>query len=352
MVTALTLETPVMTKFCQCCHRWWLLNAATVLGPLPLARYGIAPAVRAICRAMVVSASLVALPVMAQNHALVVSGLGGESAYTDSFNATGEAIAQALQSLDTADDLVVHLYDSPTRELVLAAIDSAAVRMEADTAATYTLVLVGHGTADSTTWKFNIAGPDLTTEDLIAALNAVPSQRQLVIVAASASGATLEALSQPQRVVVTATKSGGEANAVRFPEFLAEAVKNSQADYDRNEILTVAEAFRFAQSRTADYYEQQKLLASEHARLNGENASSMPLALLGSLKEANDDPAVAQLLEQRLALEEQFIQLKNSKEERAVATYYSELETLLIAIARLQQSIDATTGWSENDAES
>jgi len=289
---------------------------------------------------------------MAQNHALVVSGLGGESAYTDSFNATGEAIAQALQSLDTADDLVVHLYDSPTRELVLAAIDSAAVRMEADTAATYTLVLVGHGTADSTTWKFNIAGPDLTTEDLIAALNAVPSQRQLVIVAASASGATLEALSQPQRVVVTATKSGGEANAVRFPEFLAEAVKNSQADYDRNEILTVAEAFRFAQSRTADYYEQQKLLASEHARLNGENASSMPLALLGSLKEANDDPAVAQLLEQRLALEEQFIQLKNSKEERAVATYYSELETLLIAIARLQQSIDATTGWSENDAES
>ena len=352
MVTALALETPVMTSSCQYIRGRWPLASARTEGLLMFVRQAGVSSVRTICRVVLMSASLVSVPAIAQHHALVVSGLGGESAYADSFKATGEAIAQALQSLDTEDDLIVHLYDSPTRELVLATIESAAVRMEAETSATFILVLVGHGTADSSTWKFNISGPDLTTEDLIAALNAVPAQQQLVILAASASGATLEALSQPQRVVVTATKSGGEANAVRFPEFLAEAVSSSQADYDRNEILTIAEAFRFAQSRTADYYEQQKLLASEHARLRGDNASSMPLALLGSLKEANDDPAVAQLLEQRLALEKQFKQLRSYKAEMSVATYYSELETLLIAIAKLQQSIDATTGWSENDAES
>ncbi len=303
-------------------------------------------------RLMLLGASVLSMPVLAQSHALIVSGLGGESAYEESFKATGEAMAQALQTLDTEDDLVVHLHDLPTREDILAAIESAAEKLAGSESATFTLILVGHGTADSDTWRFNISGPDLTTEDLVAALNAVSSQQQLVLLAASASGATLATLEQPQRVVVTATKSGGEANAVRFPEFLADAVTSNKADYDRNEILTVAEAFRFADARTSEYYEQQKLLASEHPRLRGDGAASMPLALLGSLKAAKDDPVVAVLLDDRLTLEQQFKQLKMAKDDMSPASYYEELETLLIAIAQLQQSIDTETGWSESDAES
>lgn len=301
---------------------------------------------------LLLASSLFAVSGMAQNHAVVVSGLGGEAVYAESFKASGDALAQALQSLDTQDDLVVHLHEAATRQDILDAIDSVASKMKSGDASTFTLILIGHGTADSRSWKFNVSGPDLTTEDMVAALNGVPAQQQLVVLAASASGAALEALAQPQRVVVTATKSGGEVNAVRFPEYLAAAVSSSQADYDRNEILTIGEAFRFAQSRTAEFYEQQKLLASEHARLKGDNASGIALALLGSLKEASDDPVVASLLEQRLTLEEQFKQLKAAKDDMPVAGYYGELETLLIAIAQLQQSIDAETGWSEKDADS
>ena len=296
--------------------------------------------------------SVYVMPVLAQSHALIVSGIGGESAYEESFKATGMAMAQALQTLDTEDNFVVHLHEQPTRDVILAAIESAAEKLSDSESATFTLILIGHGTADSDTWRFNISGPDLTTEDLVAALNAMSSRQQLVVLAASASGATLATLEQPQRVVVTATKSGGESNAVRFPEFLAEAVTSNKADYDRNEILTVAEAFRFADARTSEYYEQQKLLASEHPRLRGDGATSMPLALLGSLKQAKDDPVVAVLLDERLSLEQQFKQLKTKKDDMSPASYYEELETLLIAIAQLQRSIDTETGWSEPDAES
>ena len=174
----------------------------------------------------------------------------------------------------------------------------------------------------------------------------------MIVLADSASGAALDTLAQLGRVLVTATKSGGEINAVRFPGFLAQAMQSDVADYDRNEILTVAEAYRFAEARTREYYEQQKLLASEHSRMRGEQADNIAVALLGSLKDANDDPVVASLLDERLTLEQRFKALRARKTQMPVDEYYDELETLLLSIARLQQSIDETTGWSENDNES
>lgn len=292
------------------------------------------------------------LPARAETHAVIVSGLGGEPDYTEAFTDAGAAYALALQTLDEDGERIVLLDETATRESILAAIDARVASMDPQLPGTFVLILVGHGTADADTWRFNISGPDLTTEDLVASLNDVPAARQLVVLASSASGAALEALSQPQRVVVTATKSGGEINAVRFPQYLADAMATATADYDRNEILTVAEAFRFATARTERFYEEQKLLASEHARLAGDLAADIPLALLGSLRQAKDDPEVAALLEQRLVLEDAFKALKARKPEMPVADYYQELEVLLLDIARMQQSIDAVTGWSETDAES
>jgi len=290
--------------------------------------------------------------VSAQTVGLVVSGLGGEAKYSESFAASAEVYAEALDSLNSTAGSVLRLDDTSSRETILESIAMLASSLPEATDAVFVMMLVGHGTADSSTWRFNVAGPDITTEDLVAALNAVPASRQLIVLAASASGAALDILKQPGRVVVTATKSGGEINAVRFPEYLAEAMSSNVADYDRNEILTIAEAYRFAESRTREYYEQQKLLASEHARLRGDDAADIAVALLGSLKQAKDDPVVTALLDDRLVLEREFKQLTRRKDEMPTADYYAELEALLISIATLQQSIDAATGWSESDADS
>lgn len=303
------------------------------------------------CVAVIAIASVPML-VRAQTVGLVVSGLGGEAKYTESFDATADAFALALETLDSAPDSIKRLDESSSREAILASIEQLAGSLQQPADAVFVLMLVGHGTADSSTWRFNVAGPDLTTEDLIAALNAVPASRQLIVLATSASGAALDTLQQPGRVVVTATKSGGEINAVRFPEYLAEAMSSAVADYDRNEILTIAEAYRFAVSRTDEYYEQQKLLTSEHSRLRGDDAGEISVALLGSLKQAKDNPVVTALLDDRLVLERTFKQLTRRKDDMSTVDYYAELEALLISIATLQQSIDTATGWSESDAES
>jgi len=291
---------------------------------------------------------------LAGNFAVVVSGLGGQQEYSDSFSDTASAVYESLQTLDVETDRIISLDETATRDDILEALSTTAEKMRQDSSplSVFSLFLVGHGNADSNNWRFNIKGPDLTTTDIVGALNEFPSTSQLLVLAASSSGAALSTLSQPQRVVVSATKSGGESNAVRFPGFLAEALRSDQADFDKNEILTISEVYRYAQSRTVDYYEQQKLLVSEHSRIRSDEKADIPVALLGSLRFASDDPAVAGMLSQRLELEEQFKRLKETKSTRASAEYYADLEQLLIKIARLQQSIDGATGWSDNDADS
>ena len=284
----------------------------------------------------------------ARTVSLVVSGLGGNAEYSEAFDAYGTAIADGLSSLEVDSDAIIYLDENATREHVLEAFEAQA-RTSADV---FVLVLIGHGTSDSTRWRFNIKGPDLTTEDLVSTLNLVQAPNQLVVLATSASGALLDVLSQPGRVVITATKSAGELNAVRFPEYLATAISTEQADLDRNEILTAAEAFRFADNRTREYYETQKLLAPEHARLRGEGAETIALAKLGALREAQDNPEVVALLEQRLGLEQRFITIKRQKTSLSTSDYYEALETVLLELARLQRSIDEATGWSETDGNS
>jgi len=282
----------------------------------------------------------------AKSAGLVVSGLGGNPEYAIEFAEQGQAITTALGSLGSHVNQFVWL-DGATadRQVILDTIATQAA-LASDT---FVLILLGHGSVDRRGWRFNITGPDLSTDDLVAALAPVQSAQQLIVAATSASGALLDVLSQPGRTVVTATKSGGEINAVRFPEFLTEAMVSTAADIDRNEILTIAEAWRYANEKTQQYYQQRKLLASEHARLRGENATQIAVARLGALRDAHDNPVVSELLDKRLVLEQDFHALRDRKESMPTADYYAELETLMLAIAELQQSIDEATGWVDSD---
>jgi len=284
--------------------------------------------------------------VMANATGLVVSGLGGNEEYAEQFEQQGKAIVDALRTVsEQPDDFVLLQAEQATRAALLAQLETLA-NVQSDS---FFLVLIGHGTADAESWRFNLAGEDLTTEDLIGAMANVDAAMQLVLLGTSASGAVLDVLSQPGRYVVTATKSAGELNAVRFPEYLAKAMESDAADTDRNEILTLAEVFRYTNAQTQEYYDEQKLLASEHARLTGDQPERLVLARLGSLRSASDDPELAKLLDERLILEDEFLALKARKSNMQTKAFYEALEPLLVSIARLQQKIDATTGWQETD---
>lgn len=289
----------------------------------------------------------------AATRAVLVAGLGGNLEYNQAFEEQSRVVFDALQTITTSTHHVTYLHGTKaSRRSVVEAISSivqeANELKDTDNAIdTFILILMGHGNVNRDGWNFNLSGPDFTTPDLVGALASLNVPRQVIVASTSASGALLKPLAQPGRTVITATKSGGELNAVRFSEYFAEALANDAADVDRNELLTVDEAFIYANNLTTQYYEEKKLLASEHARFEGKDASSVTLATLGALRDAQNNPAVTALLEDRALLETRFYAVKARKTSLPRSEYYVELEAVLIDIANVQKRIDSLIGSGE-----
>jgi hypothetical protein len=220
------------------------------------------------------------------------------------------------------------------------------------------LVLIGHGTFDGQTAKFNLRGPDLAANDLAAWLAGV--KRPVAIInCASASAPFINKLSGADRVIVTATQSGNEQNFARFGQFLSAAIGDRQADLDKDDQVSLLEAYLTACRQVSEYYEQQSRLATEHALLddNGD-ALGTPAAwfrglravhspkeagavdgtrahqahLIASDREAGMPPEVR---ERRNELELEIERLRTEKPQVETDQYYARLERLLVELARL-----------------
>ena len=225
------------------------------------------------------------------------------------------------------------------------------------------LVLIGHGTFDGRTAKFNLRGPDLLASDLADWLK--PVQNPIAVVnTSSASAPFLKALSAPGRVVITATKSGFEHNFTRFGRFLAEAVCESEADLDKDGQTSLLEAFLAASHRISEFYSAAGRLATEHALLddNGDGFGT-PADWFGGIRparSARDGAALdgyrahqfhllhseaeadipPDLRARRDQLELQVMRLRDAKTQIDEDTYFARLEVLLSEIARIYSRID------------
>ena len=296
--------------------------------------------------------------VEANTRALVITGLGGNVEYNASFSEHSDAITEALRTLTAEPENVVHLVgETANRETFLSTMNKVVeeaneLSESSNEIDTFVLIMIGHGNVNRSGWQFNVSGPDISVQDLVGALAPLNVGHEVIVAAASASGDLLEPLTQAGRTLVTATKSGGELNAVRFTQYFAAAMASDEADVDRNELLTVQEAFTFANNATQHYYTEQKLLASEHARFASPNNTTTTIATLGALRDAKNNPAIAALLDKRSLLEEAFYEVKASKSTRDSDEYYRELEEVLVEIATLQQTIDATLRESDSTSES
>ena len=215
----------------------------------------------------------------------------------------------------------------------------------------FVLMLIGHGSFDGYDYKINLPGPDLSGVELGALLDRIGCTRQLVVNMTSASGGSRAALEKANRVVITATKSGNEKNATVFARFWVEALRDPSADTDKNETVSALEAFTYADTKTAQFYETQKRLATEHPILedtgqgdgerkpspeNGEGLKAAQFALLriGAAQIAASTPEKKALLEKRDALEEQIDKLKYEKAAMPADEYKKQLQDLLHPIGQ------------------
>jgi hypothetical protein len=273
---------------------------------------------------------LTAAPAAAEQHALVVAGLGGEPPYEAEFRRQAEAAAAALGSL--ASRVTVLTGDDAAREKLRQALQ--ALGAGSRPARTVVLMLIGHGSYDERDYRFNLPGPDVTGAELASWLDALPVQRQLVVAATSASGALLPLLERPGRTVISATRSGGERNVSVFPGLFAAALADEGADTDKDGHVSVAEAFAHAEAAVTAHYREQRLMATEHPRMAGPESA----LLLARLPGRPPPRQVSAAAGDRLAtLEAELLALRAEKDALPAETYYAELQRLMLEVAVLRR---------------
>lgn len=270
----------------------------------------------------------------------IVAGLGGEPEYEKRFREQATAIAEAAEKAAGAPGYVVLLAgDQARRDSVRRELTAFAEKVKPSDSAT--IVLIGHGTYDGEDYRFNVPGADLTGSDLKQLFDRLTAKQQLIVNATSSSGATIEQWQRPDRVIITATKSGGERTATRFAQFWSQAVSSDAADVNKDEVVTAAEAFDYANRQVAASYKTEVALATEHARIAGEDTATFAVARIGSSALSSSDPEVAALLTQRGQIELDLDGVKGRKAALSEDQYYDELEGVLVKLAMLQKQIDA-----------
>jgi hypothetical protein len=300
-----------------------------------------------------VSLGLSAIGANADTYYVIVSGLGGEPDYEQRFSAE----AKDLNKLFKSSGSTVHAFMLTGQDASSARIKEtiSTVARSAKPQDDFILILIGHGSYDGATYKFNLPGPDVSADEIAEMCNHIAAQRQLIVDTSSASGGAIQALRHPGRAIVTATKSGTEKNATVFARYWVEALQDPSADTDKSDSISALEAFTYATKKTASFYEAQKRLATEHAVFTdstsgepvreasgsqGALMSSLTLLRIGSTKQAANDPSKRALLERKEDLEQKIDTLKYKKAAMDPADYKKQLTSMLLDLARVQQELD------------
>ncbi|HVT92211.1 MAG TPA: hypothetical protein VHD76_05170 [Bryobacteraceae bacterium] len=280
-------------------------------------------------------------PLHAADYYVTIAGLGGTPEYEKNFSTWAQEIDKRLHEVEPGARITTLSGAMANRAHVELVLGQIAREAKADDR--LAVFLIGHGSFDGEEYKMNVPGPDIRASDFAAWLNRVPSRRQLVVDMTSASGGIVSALERPDRAVISATKSGSEKNLTVFPRYWVDALRDESADTDKNQVISALEAFRYAERRTAQFYESGKRLATEHPEIAGGErgsllASQFPLVNLSAQGPAN--PAKAKLLAHKQELESKIDELKLKKATIPEADYRNELAALLLDLARTQAEID------------
>jgi hypothetical protein len=284
---------------------------------------------------------------------VTVAGLGGEPDYQQRFTAAAKDLDRVFNAADTTAHVYTLIGNQATASQLKETLGVVARDAKADD--DFVLILIGHGSFDGVEYKFNLVGPDVTAGEIAAMCDRIPSRRQLAVVTTSASGGAIQALERPGRAVIAATKSGTEKNATVFARYWVEALQDPAADTDKSDSISAMEAFTYATTKTAAFYDSQKRLATEHAVFddvghgepvretgNGQGMfmSRFTVLRLGANQLAANDPAKRALLAKKEDLEQKIDTLKYQKAAMDPADYKKQLTAALLELAKVQEGLD------------
>ena len=324
----------------------------------------------ALLATVLATAALLPTPTHAQNtHILLISGLGGDPAYTEAFHGWLSRFADAAtEKYGVPPERITYLGEKtdldPTRIRARSTADNIRAAFAEIVAAMapaddLVMLLAGHGTFRNGTARFNIPGPDLTPADMGALLEGLGDRRVTFVNTASASGPFVEALSGPNRTIIAATRTGRERNATRFGLHFVDAFADDGADADKDSRVSMLEAFSYALREVQRQYESANLLMTEHAVLddNGDGEGSREVDDLegdgalarmvfltsvgGGAGGGEVTPELRALYEEKAAIEVRIGDLRRVKGQMSQERYEDELEALLVELALKNREIRA-----------
>ena len=300
---------------------------------------------------------------------LIVVGLSGDPEHGELFQKWGSALAASSEKVGVTRDRLIYLVDGKTEG---AGATGRSTREEIDRAfAAFAkaaapedvvyVVLVGHGSFDGQTARFNLPGPDMTPADFNTRLRTLPTRNIVFVNTASASAPFVEELSGQGRTIITATRTGAQQFTTLFGGYFVEAFSTESADADKNGRLSMLEAFQYARTEVARANEREGLLPTEQALRddNGDKTGSQTPAATGadgklaaalSLGSAAgaaplpDDPTLRALMLERRDLERRVEALRLLKDSLPPAKYASELERLVTDLALKTRDIRRLEG--------
>ena len=291
---------------------------------------------------------------LADSSALILRGVAGSPEHEEKFEKWTAGTAKALvDKFGFSQDRVIVLTDKKTAQAEIQKA-FATLKQQLKPLDTFFLFFIGHGSGDDGTYKFNISGPDYTTDDYNKLLGTLTAGRIVIVAATPASGASLEKFAGKNRVVIAATRSGQEGNDVVFYDYFLEALQTPAADEDKNQKVSVWEAFKYAVAGTERFYKEEGRLATEHAQIS-DNGDGADKTNLKTLKEppliarstsfvvdrpiVSSDPKMQALRNQRKELEQKVDVLRIIKSSLPEAEYEKQLDELLLQLAAKSQEI-------------
>ena len=301
---------------------------------------------------------------------LVLVGLAGDPEHGELFHKWGGELAESAARLGVPADHVVYLVDQTqegdknvtgkaTVEEINKTFDRFAKQATPEDAVY--VVLIGHGSYDGKTAKFNLPGPDISAADFNTQFRKLPTKQIVFVNTTSASGPFVNELSAPGRTIITATRNGAENFSTLFGGYFVDALTGDEADSDKNRRVSMLEAFQFAKAAVQRAYEKEGLLSTEHALLddngdktgsadpstNGPDGKVASLLAIGSAADAAalpTDPKLRALVLEQRELEHRVESLRLLKESMDPAKYQSELEKLVTDLALKTREIRSLEG--------
>jgi hypothetical protein len=289
---------------------------------------------------------------------MIVVGAHGNEEYRKHFTEEAALLKEVCVKAGVASELIgSQAEDASKSDAAILQTSIAKVAENAD--APLWLILIGHGSFDGRDAKFNLRGPDITAADVAAWLKPIKGE-VAVIQTASSSAPFLKALAAPNRVLISATKSADEVFYARFGRYFAKAISgNTEADLDRDNQVSLLEAFLWSSKQVERFFETEGRLATEHALIedsgdgigtraeafSGVRLTTLPgdgkagdgqLARQWCLVLNEDDAALTQeRRKHRDDLERQVEALRGKRAQIPEAEFYQQLEKLMLEIAKI-----------------